>query len=108
MLDFLCNGKICRQCNSERTEGKNQALVGAIPFCGEYPGPRFEDKFRSSNQMDGISIADGGKIADSQFVNEKTCEILCYMYRQKCIQRLPLFLSNFGQAMKEDIDVSKR
>ena len=45
-----------------RTEGKNQALVGAIPFCSEYLGPRFEDKFRSSNQMDGISIADGGKI----------------------------------------------
>ena len=47
------------------TEGKNQALVGAIPFCGEYPDPQFEDKFRSSNQMDGISIADGGKMADS-------------------------------------------
>ena len=46
-------------------EGKNQALVGAIPFCGEYPDPRFEDKFRSANQMGGISIADGGKIADS-------------------------------------------
>ena len=28
-------------------------------------GPRFEDKFRSSNQMDGISIPDGGKMADS-------------------------------------------
>ena len=40
------------------TEGKNQALVEALPFCGEYPGPRSEDKFRSSNQMDGISIAD--------------------------------------------------
>ena len=39
------------------TEGKNQTLVGAIPFCGEYPGPRFEDKFRSANQIDGISIA---------------------------------------------------
>ena len=47
------------------TEGKNQALVGVISFCGEYPGPRFEDKFRSANQMDGISIADGGKMADS-------------------------------------------
>ena len=47
------------------TEGKNQALVGAIPFCGEYPGPRFEDKFQSFNQVDGISIADGGKMADS-------------------------------------------
>ena len=47
------------------TEGKNQTLVGAIPFCGEYPGPRFEDKFRSANQIDGISIADGGKMADS-------------------------------------------
>ena len=47
------------------TEGKNQALVGALPFCGEYPGPRSEDKFRSSNEMDGISIADGGKMADS-------------------------------------------
>ena len=48
-----------------QTEGKNQALVGALPFCDEYPGPRSEDKFRSSNQMDGISIADGGKMADS-------------------------------------------
>ena len=35
-----------------------QALVGAIPYCGEYPGPRFEDKFPSANQMDGISKAD--------------------------------------------------
>ena len=51
--------------SSELAEGKNQALVGAIPFCGEYPGPRFEDKFRSTNQMDRISIADGGKMADS-------------------------------------------
>ena len=48
----------------ESDRGENQALVGAIPFCGEYPGPRFEDKFRSANQMDGISIADGGKMAD--------------------------------------------
>ena len=31
------------------TEGKSQALVRAIPFCGEYLGPRFEDKFRSAN-----------------------------------------------------------
>ena len=37
------------------TEGKNQALVGAVPFCGEYLGSRFEDKFRSANQMNGIS-----------------------------------------------------
>ena len=48
-----------------RNRGENHALVGAIPFCGEYPGPRFEDKFRSSNRMDGISLADGGKMADS-------------------------------------------
>ena len=48
-----------------QTEGENQALVGAIPFCGEYPGPRFEDKFRSANQKDGTSIADGGKMTDS-------------------------------------------
>ena len=47
------------------TEGKNQALVGAIPFCGEYPGPRFEDKFRSVNQMDGISEAGGDRMATS-------------------------------------------
>ena len=47
------------------TEGKNQTLVGAIPFCGEYPGPWFEDKFRSANQIDGISLADGGKMADN-------------------------------------------
>ena len=25
--------------------GENQALVGAIPFCGEYPGPRLEINF---------------------------------------------------------------
>ena len=37
--------------------GENQALVGAIPFSGEYPDPRFEDKFPSANQMDGISKA---------------------------------------------------
>ena len=30
---------------------ENQALIGAIPFCGEYPGPWFEDKFRSANHM---------------------------------------------------------
>ena len=47
------------------TERKNQTLVVAIPFCGEYPGPRFENKFRSANQIDGISIADGAKMADS-------------------------------------------
>ena len=45
-------------------KGENQTLVGAIPFCGEYPGSRFEDKFRLVNQIDGISIADGGKMAD--------------------------------------------
>ena len=45
--------------------GENQTLVGVIPFCGEHPGPRFEDKFRSANQIDGISIADGGKMSDS-------------------------------------------
>ena len=39
------------------TEGKNQALVGSIQYCGEYSGPRFEDKFRSANQVDGISEA---------------------------------------------------
>ena len=46
-------------------EGKNQALVGAIPFCGEYPGPWFEDKFQSANQMDGISKAGKDKMAGS-------------------------------------------
>ena len=45
--------------------GENQALVGAIPFCGEYPGPRIEDKFRWANQINGISIAGRGKMADS-------------------------------------------
>ena len=61
---------------TRKTEGESQALVGVIPFCGKYPGPRFDDKFRSSNQMDGISIADGGKMADSYFINKKTCKIL--------------------------------
>ena len=56
---------IDQQLSHRATEGKNQTLVGAIPFCGEYPGPRFEDKFPSANQIDGISIANGGKMADS-------------------------------------------
>ena len=47
------------------TERKNQALVGATPFCGEYPGPQFEDKFRSANQMDEISKAGADKMAAS-------------------------------------------
>ena len=33
------------------------------PGIGQSIGPRFEDKFRSANQMDGISIAGGGKMA---------------------------------------------
>ena len=78
-------------------EGKNQALLGAILFCGEYPGPRFEDKFRSANQMDGISKAGGDKIAASKYENKRTSEIRCDIYRQKCIKRLPLFPSNFGK-----------
>ena len=45
--------------------GEKQALVRAIPFCGECTGPRFEDKFRSANQMEEISIAERGKMADS-------------------------------------------
>ena len=57
--------KVYQSLLTRTTEGKNQTLVGAIPFCGEYPGPRFEDKFQSANQIDGISIADGGKMADS-------------------------------------------
>ena len=50
---------------SATTEGENQALVEAIPFCGEYPSPRLEDKFRSANQMDEISKAGGDKMAAS-------------------------------------------
>ena len=71
---------------TQTTEGTSQALVEAIPFCGEYPGPRFEDKFRSANQMDGISEAGGITMADSQFVKKKTCKIRREICRQKCIQ----------------------
>ena len=50
----------------ERTNrGENQALVAAIPFCGEHPGPQFEDKFRSANQMGGISKAGENKMVAS-------------------------------------------
>ena len=52
-------------CFHIKNRGKNQALVVAIPFCGEYPGPQFEDKFRSANQMDGISKAGIDKMAAS-------------------------------------------
>ena len=37
-------------------------------------------------------------MADSKFVNKITCEILCYIYRQKNIQRLHVKF----QGMKED------
>ena len=40
-----------------KNRGEDQALAGGIPYCGEYPGPGFEDKFRSANPMDGISKA---------------------------------------------------
>ena len=43
----------------------NQALLRAIPFFGEYSGPRFDDKFRSANQMDGILKTGGDKMAAS-------------------------------------------
>ena len=45
--------------------GENQALAGATQFCGENPGPQFEDKFRSANQMDEISKAGGDKMTAS-------------------------------------------
>ena len=45
--------------------GEKPGIGWSDTICGEYPDPRFEDKFRSSNQMDGISIADRGKMADS-------------------------------------------
>ena len=63
--------------------GENETLVGAIPFADEYPGPRFEDKFLSANQMDGISKAGGDKMAVSKFVNKRTCKTRCDIYRQK-------------------------
>ena len=81
-------------------------MVGAIPFCGEYPGPRFEDKFRSANQIDGISIADGGKMADSKFVNKKTCEIRLHI--QAKVHPVIASISVKFRGIKEDIDISKR
>ena len=47
------------------TEGKNQALFRAIPFCGEYPGPRFEDNFDQPIKRMEFQIAGGGKMGDS-------------------------------------------
>ena len=57
--DAICSNNLLR------TEEKNQVLVGGIPFCGEHPGPRFEDKFLSANQMGEISKAGGDKLAAS-------------------------------------------
>ena len=65
LLSFNAFKTVVTQKDHQPREGENQPLVGTIPFCGEYPGLRFEDKFRSANQIDGISIADGGKMADS-------------------------------------------
>ena len=66
---FLLLVNCHQKCNINR--GKNQTLVGAIPFCGEYPGPRFEDKFRSANRMDGISKAGGDKMVASKFCKQE-------------------------------------
>ena len=62
---WLCAFKteICKR--EEKPGNLGEKLVATIPFCGEYPGPRFEDKFRSANQMDGISKAGGDKMATS-------------------------------------------
>ena len=57
MLKLLLRSQLKITINFITTEGKNQTLVAAIPYCGEYPGPRFEDKFRSANQMGGVSKA---------------------------------------------------
>ena len=43
--------------------GKKPGIGGTIG--GKYPATRFEDKFRSANQIDGMSIAGGRKIAAS-------------------------------------------
>ena len=61
----VANSRICILIIHWYNRGENQALAGAIPFCGEYPGPRFEDKFRSASQMDRISKAGGDKMAAS-------------------------------------------
>ena len=47
------------------TEGKTRHWLERYQFCGEYPGLRFEDKFRSANQVDGISKTGGDKMAAS-------------------------------------------
>ena len=60
-LSFAFSGRTLPKGN----RGENQALLGAIPFCGEYPGPRFEDKFQSANQMNGIPKAGRDKMAAS-------------------------------------------
>ena len=56
---------IFHKSSSQIQTGGKQALVRAIPCCGEYSGPRFGDKFQSANQIDGISTVGGGKMADS-------------------------------------------
>ena len=48
-----------------KTDTKTRHWLERYHFVSEYFDPRFEDKFRSANQMDGISIDGGGKIADS-------------------------------------------
>ena len=92
------------------TEGKNQTLVGPIPFCGEYPGSRFEDKFRSANQIDGISIADGGKMADIfKFVICKQENMRnTVLHVQTKVHPVIASISVKFRGMKEDIDISKR
>ena len=56
--------------------------------------------------MDGISIADGDKMADSSFVNKKTCEILLHV--QAKVHLATASISVKFRVMKEDIDISKR
>ena len=56
MLIF-CSIKCVIYFAMKNNRGENQTLVGAMSFCDEYSGPWFEVKFRSANQMYGISKA---------------------------------------------------
>ena len=57
------------------TEGKTRHCLERYHFVVSTLALDLEDKFRSANQMAGISKAGGDKMAASKFVNKRTCEI---------------------------------
>ena len=81
---------------------ENKAFVGAIPFGGEYHGSRFEDKFQSANQMDGIVI-----LAEVKWLTVGTNFICCLTREANLGQNSELLILHFCARTKMSTQPAK-